>query len=273
MVLERDQQRHAVEQGGVVKRILIIGIGAGNPDYITVQAIDALNCVDVFFLLDKGAAKEKLNALRREICERFIKHGNYRFVDATSPEKAEVPNDYRASIDDLNAEKRDLFERLIARELEDGMCGAFLVWGDPSLYDSTVRIVGAIAKSGRHALEYDVIPGISSVQALAARHKVTLNQIGEAMEITTGRRLAEGFPNNVGSVVVMLDAEKAVRVLQEEDLDVYWGAYIGTPDEILVSGKLSEVVDEIDRLRKEARARNGWVMDTYLLRKPNAAAS
>jgi precorrin-6A synthase len=250
----------------MVKRILIIGIGAGNPDYITIQAIDALNRVDVFFLLDKGASKEKLNALRREICERFIEHHNYRFVDAASPEKASSPADYRASIEDLNAEKRDLFERLIERELEDGKCGAFLVWGDPSLYDSTVRIIGAIAGSGRHAIEFDVIPGISSVQALAAQHKITLNQIGEAMEITTGRKLAEGFPNNVGSVVVMLDADAAFRGVRG-DLDIFWGAYVGTPDQILVSGKLGEVADEIERLRTEARTRHGWLMDSYVLRK------
>jgi precorrin-6A synthase len=255
-----------------MKRILIIGIGAGNPDYMTVQAIDALNRTDVFFLLDKGAAKDKLNTLRREICTRFIKHRNYRFVDAASPDKAQAPDDYRASIVDLNAEKQALFECLIADELPDGKCGAFLVWGDPSLYDSTVRIVGAIAKSGRHALEYEVIPGISSVQALAARHKVTLNRIGEAMEITTGRKLAEGFPNNVGSVVVMLDAEQAIRDLQAADLDVYWGAYVGTPDEILVAGKLREVAGEIERLRHEARARNGWIMDSYLLHKPDPSA-
>ncbi len=42
-----------------MKRILIIGIGAGNPDYVTIQAVNALNEVDVFFVMDKGIAKEK----------------------------------------------------------------------------------------------------------------------------------------------------------------------------------------------------------------------
>lgn len=255
-----------------MKRILIIGIGAGNPEYVTVQAINALNQVDVFFLMDKGAAKEKLIALREEICRRYIHGSGYRFVDATSPERDRDAADYRSSIDRLNREKQDVFERLISDELADGECGAFLVWGDPSLYDSTIRIVEAISKTGQHAFEYDVIPGISSPQALAARHKTTLNRIGRSIEITTGRRLAEGFPN-VDSIVVMLDAADAYKALADEDIDIFWGAYVGTPDEILVSGKLKEAVGEIERLREEGRRKNGWIMDSAIMRRADDSES
>jgi precorrin-6A synthase len=249
-----------------MKKILIIGIGAGNPDYVTIQAIDALNRADVFFILDKGASKEKLVEFRREICRRYIKGRNYRFVDASSPEWDRCSADYGATISDLNREKQILFERLIGEGLEDGECGAFLVWGDPTLYDSTIRIVEAIAKIGTHAIDYEVIPGISAAQALAARHKTTLNRIGEAVAITTGRRIAEGFPNNVDSVVVMLDAENGFRRFAGQDIDIFWGAYIGMPDEILIAGKLKDVVDDIARVRAEARQAKGWIMDTYLMR-------
>jgi precorrin-6A synthase len=249
-----------------VKKILIIGIGAGNPEYVTIQAVNALNQVDVFFILDKGASKDKLIAFRREICRRYIENREYRFVDAASPEWDRGSADYRSTIDALNMDKQAVFERLIADGMADGECGAFLVWGDPTLYDSTIRIVEAIAATGMHAVDYEVIPGISAAQVLAAKHKTTLNRIGEAIEITTGRRIAEGFPNNVDSVIVMLDA-KTYKRFADQDIDIYWGAYIGTPDEILISGKLKEVVDDIERVRAEARKANGWIMDTYLMRK------
>jgi precorrin-6A synthase len=252
-----------------MKRILIIGIGAGNPDYVTMQAVNALNQVDVFFILDKGAEKAKLIELRKEICRRYIKGNDYRFVDADSPEWARNSADYRATIDGLNESKRVVFERLISEEMADGECGAFLVWGDPSLYDSTIRIIEAIAKRGEHGLDYEVIPGISSIQALAAKHKTTLNRIGQSIEITTGRKIAEGFPNNVDSVVVMLDAQDAYKRFVDQDIDIYWGAYVGMPDEILVSGKLKDVVDDIERIRAEARRANGWIMDSYIMRKGN----
>jgi len=250
-----------------MKKILIIGIGAGNPEYVTIQAVNALNQADVFFILDKGVDKEKLVDFRRELCRRYIKGRNYRFVDAESPEWERRSTDYRATIAELNHDKRTVFERLIGEGMEDGECGAFLVWGDPTLYDSTIRIIEAIARSGVHAIDYEVIPGISAAQALAAKHKTTLNRIGEAIQITTGRRIAEGFPNNVDSVVVMLDAKNGFKRYADEDIDIFWGAYVGTPDEILIAGKLKEVVDDIERVRAEARQANGWIMDTYLMRR------
>ncbi len=253
-----------------MKRILIIGIGAGDPNYVTMQAVRALNEVDVFFVMDKGEAKAKLVTLRREIIERYVKDRSYRVVEATSPERGPDNGNYVGAVETLNRDKQDVFERLIGDELADGECGAFLVWGDPSLYDSTMRIVGAIAQSGRHAFEYEVIPGISSVQALAAKHRVALNAIGRSVGITNGRGIAQEFPPNVDSVVVMLDAQNAFRHVAGEDVDIYWGAYVGTPDEILVAGELREVADEIERVRAEARAKNGWIMDTYLLKKRDA---
>ena len=250
-----------------MKRILIIGIGAGNPDYVTIQAVNALNEVDVFFVMEKGIAKENLIALRKEICRRFIKGNDYRFAEASSPERVRDAANYRASVETLNDDKQIIFERLISEEMSDGECGAFLTWGDPTLYDSTIRIIDSIIRKGGHDLEYEVIPGISSIQALAAQHKIPLNRIGESIEITTGRRIAEGFPNNVDSVVVMLDTGDAYKRFADQDIDIYWGAYIGTPDEILVSGKLKDVVGDIERIRAEARKANGWIMDSYLMRR------
>ena len=250
-----------------MKTLLVIGIGAGNPDYITMQAVKALNRADVFFLMDKGQSKDKLIDLRREICERYITDHDYRFVEAHSPERERGDVDYKTSVEALNLAKQNTFERLINEEMSDGQCGGFLVWGDPALYDSTVRILQSILDAGRCTFEFEVIPGISSVQALAAQHKVPLNRIGRSIEITTGRRLAAGQLSEADSVVVMLDAEDSYHHVADPETQIYWGAYLGTPDEILISGKLKDVAAEIERVRKAARLANGWIMDTYLLRK------
>ena len=249
-----------------MKKILVIGIGAGDPDQVTMQAVDALNRVDVFFVMDKGPEKQKLAALRRTICQRYITHDRYRMVEATSPDWARDGADYDAVVADLNRDKTALFARLIADGMAEGECGAFLVWGDPSLYDSTVRILHALVELGTHGFAFEVIPGISSVQALAARHKTTLNTIGQAFQVTTGRRLAEGYPEP-DSVVVMLDAHATFRQFVDQDVDIFWGAYVGTPDEILVAGRLRDVAGEIERLRTEARAAHGWIMDSYIMRR------
>jgi precorrin-6A synthase len=253
----------------IVKKIFIIGIGAGNPEYVTIQAVNALNQVDVFFILDKGIDKEKLVTLRKEICNRFIQGNSYRFVDVPSPERSGADQTYEDAVKAWNRHKGRIFQALISDEMTDGECGAFLVWGDPTLYDSTIRILQNLVERGGHEFDFEVIPGISSVQALAARHKTSLSRIGRSIEITTGRRLVEGFPNNVDSVIVMLDAKGAYSSLSDQDIEIFWGAYVGTPDEILVSGKLRDVADEIDRIREQARKHHGWIMDTYLLRRSN----
>ncbi len=260
-----------------MKQILIIGIGAGDPDYLTVQAVKALNRVDVFFLLDKGRTKGKLRDVREEICRRHIEPGRvHRFVEAPSPPRDTQPADYRAAVDELNAAKQAVFERMIADEMEDGETAGILVWGDPMLYDSTIRNVEALVATGRHEIDYEVIPGITAVQALAARHRIPLNRIAEPVALTTGRKLAEGFPADIDSVAVLLDGEDTYRRFTDTnvhgDMEIYWGAYLGTPDEILISGKVSDVAADIHRRRHEARQRNGWIMDTYLMRKRPSSA-
>jgi precorrin-6A synthase len=252
-----------------VRRIHVIGIGAGDPDQLTLQAVRALRSTDVFFVLDKGEVKSDLTRVRRDMLEAHVPQGTYRVVEARDPERDRRAGgaDYSPAVGDWRSARADIYERLIAEELGEDDSGAFLVWGDPALYDSTLGILQEVLARGTVAFEYDVVPGISSVSALVARHRTGLNRVARPVQITTGRRLAEGFPEGVDDVVVMLDAQQAFRKYAGEDVDIYWGAYLGTPDEILVSGPLAEAGPRIERLRAEARERKGWIMDTYLLRR------
>ncbi|WP_326693597.1 precorrin-6A synthase (deacetylating) [Streptomyces sp. NBC_01766] len=253
-----------------MRKIYVIGIGAGDPDHLTIQAVKALNRTDVFFLLDKGAEKSDLIRLRHDILHEHIRHDRgYRLVEARDPERDRRAGgaDYSPAVDDWRRARADIYERMLTEDLGDDECGAFLVWGDPALYDSTLGILEEILERGSVAFTYEVIPGISSVSALVARHRTGLNRVAGPVQITTGRRLAEGWPQGVDDVVVMLDAHQSFRHHMDKDPVIHWGAYVGTEDEILVSGRLSEVAGQIEELRSEARNRKGWIMDTYLLRR------
>lgn len=248
----------------VARRIHVIGIGAGDPAYVTAQAIEALNDTQVFFAMDKGSQKDDLVSLRRQICERFIREPGYRFVAlADPPRAAAAPGNpaYRQTVADWHAARAKVWADAIEAELADGATGAFLAWGDPSLYDSTLRILDLVAR--RIDLEFDVIPGITAIQALTARHRIPLNDVGEPVLITTGRRLrAEGLTS---AAVVMLDGDCAFLECPPET-KIWWGAYLGTPNEVLVAGTVGEAGERIAAVRAEARERHGWIMDTYLLR-------
>jgi precorrin-6A synthase len=252
-----------------VRRVLLIGIGAGDPDHVTVQAVAALNAFDVLFLVTKGPETEDLTALRRHVVDRHRAASRpYRTVEIADPERPwrQAP-DYQAAVGRWREQRVRLWEAAIARELREDETGAFLVWGDPSLYESTLAVVQTVAESGAVALDYDVIPGVSSVHALTARHRIALNRVGRAVQILPARLLDGGMPDGVDDAVVMLDAHAAFASIPADGIDIYWGAYLGTPDEILRSGPLADVAPEIVRVREEAKARKGWLFDTYLLRR------
>lgn len=246
-----------------MRELLVIGIGAGDPDQVTVQAIKAMNRAEVFFVIGKGEQKRDLVDLRTAILDEHVR-GDHRVVDIVDPPRDRTPRDYEGVVDDWHDRRAQIFEEAFAAV--DGV-GAILVWGDPALYDSTLRIVERVLRRGVVDFEYSVIPGVTSVSSLAAQHRIVLNRIGEPVLTTTGRRLRdEGLPDGVRDAVVMLDAENSFTTL-DGDWDIWWGAYLGTPDETLIAGDLETVSDEIVRVRTELRERKGWIMDTYLVRR------
>lgn len=121
------------------------------------QAVRALNDTEVFFAMDKGEAKSDLLALRREVCRRFISGSDYRFVELPDPPRA-TDGDYGQAVSEWHTARARLWADAIGSELGPDGVGSFLAWGDPSLYDSTLRILDQVAE---HVdLSYDVIPGI-----------------------------------------------------------------------------------------------------------------
>jgi precorrin-6A synthase len=250
------------------RAILVIGIGSGDPDHLTLAAIKAIRRADVFFVVGKGPSKSALTDLRLSMIEEHAR-SPYRVVETDDPSRDRRPmdrSDYNGAVQDWRTRRADVFERLMREEMSEGETGAFLVWGDPTLYDSTLAILADIEGRGTVSAAIEVIPGISSVSSLAARHRIPLNRVGRPVHITPARRLSEVGQNDDGDIVVMLDADESFTRVDGDDVWIYWGAYLGTPEEILVAGPLNEVSDRIRRIRSAARTRHGWIMDTYLLR-------
>ena len=259
--------RPPAERPEQTKAVSVIGIGTGDPEHVTVQAIGAMNAADVVFVVTKDADQQDLVDLRTHVLDRYVEAPAHRLVEVRDPERrrGETAAEQRSAVAAWRAARAEQYRALIRDELRPGETGAFLAWGDPTLYESTLTVLRGLDLP---ELAIEVVPGISAVAALAARHAIPLNRVGGAVQVTTGRRLAdEGMPDGVGDVVVMLDADCAFARLPPDGLDIYWGAYLGTADELLVSGPLGVVADEIRALRAEARARKGWVFDTYLLRR------
>lgn len=241
--------------------LFVIGIGAGDPNHLTLAAVEAIRAADAVFLIDKGTAADELGTIREAILERVRPGRPPRLIRIDNPGRSTAQG-YDAGVARWHAERAERYGAAIAT-LESGETGAFLVWGDPALYDSTLRILDQVD----WPLDLTVIPGISAPQVLASAFGMALNAIGEPIHITTGRRISAGLPAPVHSTVVMLDDGSALASLAPDGLAIWWGAYLGTPDQVLIAGPLADVRERILATRQAARARKGWIMDTYLLRR------
>jgi precorrin-6A synthase len=245
----------------------LIGIGSGNPKHLTLQAIDALNACDVILIPSKGAGKDDLAGLRHEICAQVLRSDGPAIHEFTLPKRDAANPDYHAGVHDWHDAIAQVWLAEMQRILPQGGRVGFLVWGDPSLYDSTLRIAERLQQVV--PLSVDVVPGITSLQVLTAGHAIPLNTIGNPVMITTGRQLRDhGWPEGVDTIAVMLDGTCAFEVLpRDAGFHIWWTAYAGMPNEQRIAGPLDQVRDKIIATRAEARAAHGWIMDIYLLRR------
>jgi len=241
-----------------VRHIRVLGVGMG-PQHVTPEVAEALRSVDYVLAAQKSSQDGLLEA-RREICRLY---GGVPLVAVPDPERdRDAPRDYPRAVADWHEARVAAYEQVLLDRPGDV---AFLVWGDPSLYDSTIRIVESIRARGRVEIEYDVLPGISAVQLLAARHRIVLHEVGRPLHVTTNRLLREAVAAGQDNIAVLLSARLELEGL--EDWHIWWGANLGTPDEALVAGRVGDVLAEIDTARARAKEAAGWVMDIYLLRR------
>lgn len=246
--------------------LLLIGIGTGNPDHLTLQAIKALNSADLVLIPGKGESKADLAELRRSICAEVLTNPATRIIDFDLPRRDAANPDYLAGVDDWHDAIAKVWTDCIAAHIGRQGRVALLVWGDPSLYDSTLRIAGRVGRE--LPLSVTVIPGITSLQALTAAHAIPINEVGAPFTVTTGRKLRdESWPAGIDTLAIMLDGECSFRAIQPAGITIWWGAYVGMAEQIILSGPLAEIADQIVATRAEARARHGWIMDIYILRR------
>ncbi|MEP1327280.1 precorrin-6A synthase (deacetylating) [Pseudophaeobacter sp.] len=259
----------------------LIGIGTGNPQHLTLEAVAELNAVDLILIPNKGAGKDDLAGLRQEICARAISAPTPasgaerrkaprpapRIVEFDLPVRDPAITDYKARVDRWHDAIARIWLETIRANLPTGLARVgFLVWGDPSLYDSTMRIAERLKAVSDIRLK--IIPGITSIQALTAAHAVPLNEIGAPFTVTTGRQLREtGWPATADTVVIMLDGECSFQAIDPKGVEIWWSAYAGMENQISLSGPLEDVAQQIIATRAKARAEHGWIMDIYLLRK------
>jgi precorrin-6A synthase len=246
----------------MTRRVVLIGVGPGDPDQVTLEAIRAMNEVD-FFVVTEKRRDDPLAAARTALLARHVR-GDPTLVVVEDAERDRAPADYVRAVTDWHAARADRYAAALSDH--DGDAG-FLVWGDPALYDSTIRVLERVADAVDARLE--VVPGVSSLAVLAARHRIVAHGIGEPLHITTGRRLLEAVAQGQPTIAVLLSRSlDSLRAVEPSGWLIWWGANLGAPSERLAAGPLADVLPEIEAARAAAKQEAGWLMDIYLLRRP-----
>jgi precorrin-6A synthase len=244
----------------MIENLWLIGIGTGSPLHITGEGMQALRAAAVILVPTKGAGKDDLAVIRHQIItasgtKAQVISFEYPVRDTALPYIDRVT----AWHDEIALRWQDAL-----RDARNSGPVALLVWGDPSLYDSTMRIAERLSPQPH----IRIVPGITAIQALTAAHAIPLNTLNGPIQITTGRQLrARGWPVGAETVVVMLDGECSFRALDAEGVMIWWGAFLGMDEQVLFHGPLAQATESIETIRTTARAEHGWIMDTYLLRR------
>lgn len=244
----------------MARKVFVIGMGPGGFGQLTLDAVDAMNSVDVFLVADTPDDQPDLVWRRSELIRRNVKRA-HRVITVLDPTHV------RRGEGDVDAARLATYSQIVGGLPDDASVG-FLAWGDPALYDSILRVVDDLRSV--LSLDVTVIPGVSAPQVLAAAHQIALNRDGGSVHLTTGRRLLADYRPELGDVVVLNDAEFTCRALVDEfpDIELFWGAYLGTADQVLANGPLRTVLSDLLELRSRLLAHHGWIQEIYLLRPP-----
>jgi len=244
----------------MVKKLYLIGIGPGDPKYLTLQAKELIERLELFFVPEKKEGKSELTKKRLEIV-KFVK-GNRPFsvVPLSFPERKKGLN-YREKVREWRKEKAKILKEALEREEKEE--AGFLIWGDPSLYDGHIEIMKEVEKELE--IEWEVVPGLSSFQVLSAKAKVSLTNIATPLSFHTPRTLRK-LKELEHTVVVFLDNYETFQLFKEKELEICWGAYVGNEEELILKGSIKDLASVIKAQRKVLKEKKGYLMEIYFLK-------
>jgi len=215
-----------------------VGVGPGDPELLTIKAQKTLQKVAVisFTQLDDGKESYALSVVRG-----VLETAEPEFLAITIPSDDETPVSPQTWTD-AAAE--------IAGHLSQGKDVAFITEGDPMLYSEFFQVLGSV-KSVVSDLEFEVIPGVSSVMAASASSGMPLVTHGQRLTILPKvygiDDLREAIANSDTTVLMEVDRDLLQALANLEKLGLTGKAtYVRQ-----ASTSRENVVEDISKLEAE----------------------
>lgn len=192
-------------------RLYGIGVGPGDPELLTVRAARLLSRVPVIFAPQKGGESE---SYARRIIAGLVQEPEQRIIELVFPMRKDV-----GRLTGYWAEAAET----IWRHLSRGQDAAFITEGDPLLYSTFIYVL-EILRRDHPEVSIEVVPGVSSINAAAARGLVPLAAGGERVAILPAtyedraiRKTLQDF-DTVVFLKVNNVFDKVLGILEELDL-------------------------------------------------------
>ncbi|MET8111794.1 precorrin-2 C(20)-methyltransferase [Streptomyces prasinus] len=153
-----------------------VGLGPGDPSLMTVRAVEVIAGADVIAYHSARHGR----SIARSIAAKHIRadHVEEPLVYPVTTETTDHPGGYQGAMDDFYAEA----SARLAAHLDAGRTVAVLAEGDPLFYGSYMHMHKRLADR----YDTEVIPGVTSVSAAAARLGTPLAEGEEVLTILPG---------------------------------------------------------------------------------------
>ena len=194
-----------------IGRLYGVGVGPGDPELLTLRAYHVLSQVPVIFVPLKD---EKSKGYARSVIDNLVKKSEGKVVGLVLP----MLRDREQLADYWHRAAESIWQYL-----EKGEDCAFVNIGDPLLYGTFIHILDTLQKS-HPEVEVEVIPGISSINAAAARAVVSLASNDDNIAIISGNGgdeiIREALKNFDTVVFLKVNTlfDRLLPILEELDL-------------------------------------------------------
>lgn len=188
-------------------KLHVIGIGPGDPELMTLKAVRILKEVPCIFV-PKG--REEGTSLALSIVRKSLPLDGKEIVEAYFPMKKTVQSsgfgvqssDQRQELD---AKWNETVEAVLNR-LGRGSDAAFITIGDPGIYSTFFYLYDRLLERNP-SLVIDIVPGISSINAAAARAGLSLGLGDERIAV-----LPANYMDNLQETLEKFDTVVLMKV-------------------------------------------------------------
>jgi len=143
-------------------KLYCIGCGPGDPDLLTLKAINLIKNADIIYT---PTAREGKPSVALSIVEKFINKGT------------EVHQLIFPMVKDFSKLKENWKNNAlqITNSIRDGKKTVYLTVGDPSLYSTWIYIYKELIEKHKD-IEVEIVPGITSIFSFSAEIKTPIGE-------------------------------------------------------------------------------------------------